>query len=206
MITEIISALLQVVVFSLIPFLVYVISRKTGNGFLAWLGLYRPQRKAMLLSLALALVFVAGGLTIALLNEHVWKIMTEPPSVTGKLRAMGFSPSSVVVLLLIAGIKTSLSEEIFFRGFVAKRLVHKLGMRTGNFLQAAIFGLVHVLLFWALTKAGAVFLLFIFAFSGLAGFLAVYINDKIGNGSIVPGWLAHALGNMTSYFLIAFVL
>lgn len=206
MITELISALLQVIVFSLIPFLVYIIGHKTVTGFFRWIGLYRPTGKALLLSVALALVFVAGGITVALLNEQVWQIMSSPPSVTGKLRQMGMTPSAIATLLLIAWIKTSLSEEIFFRGFVAKRLVHKLGMKTGNLLQALIFALVHVLLFWALTKAGIAFLVFIFALSGLGAWLAVFINDKIGNGSIIPGWIAHALGNSISYFVIAFML
>ncbi|WP_156138344.1 hypothetical protein [Sphingobacterium sp. T2] len=33
-----------------------------------------------------------------------------------------------------------------------------------------------------------------------------YIKEKKGNGSIIPGWVAHGLGNFVTYFTIAFVL
>jgi membrane protease YdiL (CAAX protease family) len=206
MLNEIISAVLQILVFTLIPFVVYLITRRRFQGFFEYIGLKPTTRKALFLAVVTSLLFVAGGMTLAFLNEQVREVMINPPSITGKIREMGLHPASVMILIVIAWFKTSLSEEILFRGFIAKRLVGWLGFLWGNILQAAVFALLHLVLFWALSKAGIGFLLFIFFFSGAAGFLVEYINEKYGAGSIIPGWIAHALGNTISYSVIAFVL
>jgi membrane protease YdiL (CAAX protease family) len=132
--------------------------------------------------------------------------MLDPNSVTGRLRAMGFTLPTVLTLLVIALFKTALSEEIFFRGFLGKQLINKLGFTTGNIVQAVIFGLVHLLLLWQLTNAPMFAVIFIFFFSTLAGWTIGYIKVKYANGSIVPGWIAHGVGNTISYSIIAFVL
>jgi len=49
--------------------------------------------------------------------------------------------------LIIAWLKTSLAEEIFFRGFIGKRLIDRLGFLRGNGLQSVIFAAVHVAIF-----------------------------------------------------------
>lgn len=206
MINEVISAALQVILFSLIPFLVYLIQRKSAKGFFKYIGLYPPTRESVCHSLLASLIFVLGGVVVILLNADVREIMITPPSVTGKLRVLGLGVESVLVLLVIAGIKTSLSEEILFRGFIAKRFVKNFGLQWGNFLQALVFALIHGVLFWLLTKAGIAFVIFIVLFSGSAGYVIGVINERKGNGSIVPGWIAHGLGNALSYFIIAFLI
>ena len=133
-------------------------------------------------------------------------MVLNPPSVTGKLREMPLGLISISVLLIIALLKTSLSEEIFFRGFLAKRLVRVMGFKWGNILQALIFGIIHLVLFRQLTKSTTFALAFIFVFSTTAGWVIGFIKEKQGNGSIVPGWIAHGLGNTISYFAIAYVL
>lgn len=49
-------------------------------------------------------------------------------------------------------------------------------------------------------------LIFIFLLSGIEGYTTGYIKETIGNGSIIPSWIAHRLGNMISYVIIGFVL
>ncbi|MEM9235012.1 MAG: CPBP family intramembrane glutamic endopeptidase, partial [Pseudomonadota bacterium] len=104
--------------------------------------------------------------------------------------------------------KTALSEEIFFRGLIAKRLINGFGFWTGNTLHALLFGGIHMLIF--VVPGGPEFtpllgatILFL---PGLAGWLMAYANERLGNGSIGPGWLIHALGNAISYPILAFVL
>lgn len=77
--------------------------------------------------------------------------MIDPDSITGKFRIMGFEMQSVLILLMIALLKTSFTEEILFRGFIAKRLVSVLGFQKGNLLQAAIFAAIHSALFATIT-------------------------------------------------------
>jgi uncharacterized protein len=203
---HIISALLQIVVFALLPFVVYLIKTKSGKGFFDYIGLKRSTKKAYYLSVFGSLFFVFGGVGMAVLNSDIRELLTTPPTVTGQLKQMGLNPGSILILLIVALFKTSLSEEIFFRGFVAKRLMDKFGYQSGNILQALFFAIIHVVLFWALTKSGIIFLSFIFLLSGTAGYLTGYLKEKVGNGSILPGWLAHGLGNTLSYFIIAFVI
>jgi len=119
---------------------------------------------------------------------------------------MGFNATTVATLLLIALFKTSFSEEILFRGFIAKQLINTLGFTTGNIFQAVIFGSLHLALFWLLTQPSFFPLTFIFVFSSFAGWSIGYIKEKFANGSIVPGWFAHGLGNTLSYFIIAFII
>lgn len=203
---ELISAVLQLIAFSLVPFVVFLFRKDKSVSFLRYIGLYGTSSRAMLLVIAACLLTVSGGIGLVLVNEGMREAVTAPASVTGKLRMMGLSSSSVIMLLLIAWIKTSLSEEIFFRGFVAKRLIAWLGFNTGNVIQSAIFGLVHFALFWKLSHAGFASLTVIFFFSTLAGWTLGYIKEKIANGSVIPGWVAHGLGNTISYFVIAYVI
>lgn len=126
-------------------------------------------------------------------------------SVTGMFRQMSLNFNTVVILLIVAVVKTSLAEEIFFRGFVAKRLIAALGFVKGNFLQATIFGLVHSLLFAPVLK-NIFLLLLVFSYPFAAAYFIGYLNEKMGNGSILPGWVMHGLANVLAYAIIGFVI
>jgi uncharacterized protein len=114
--------------------------------------------------------------------------------------------TSVTLLLIVALFKTSFAEEILFRGFIARRLIHILGFSVGNLIQSLVFGVLHLLLFWLLIKTTLTALIFIFIFSSFAGWTIGFIKEKYAKGSIIPGWVAHGLGNSLSYFIIAFIL
>ncbi|MBN8694596.1 MAG: CPBP family intramembrane metalloprotease [Bacteroidetes bacterium] len=206
LISEIISAILQILVFTLIPFIVYLIIHKTSRGFLAYIGLVKTTKKAILLSVAISFVFIAGTLVLVLTNENTKAVMTNPPSVTGKLHQMGLSSITMLSLFIIACFKTSFAEEIFFRGFVAKRLMKRFGYLIGNITQSLIFAVLHLVLFAAMTNSSVGFLLYIFLISGIGAYLIGLVKEKYGEGSIIPGWIAHGLGNTISYFIIAFVI
>jgi uncharacterized protein len=203
---ELISALLQVAVFTLIPFVFFLFRKDKSVTFIRYIGLYQAPQRSVIYAVATSLLFLVGALTFVLLDEGVRAAVFAPNSVTGKLRLMGLSGSSIVILLIIALLKTSLSEEILFRGFIAKRLVKGIGFKQGNILQSLIFGIIHLVLFWQFTNTSLAPLMGIFVFSTAAGWTVGYIKEKYGNGSIIPGWIAHGLGNAISYFLIAFVI
>lgn len=201
MVNVLISAILQILVFTSIPFLVYVIRKKTTKGFLKYIGLKKSTRKANLLALLVMVLLVAPLLLLVFTNEEFKGIMTNPESVTGKIKQIGLNVEGIITILIAAILKTSLSEEIFFRGFLAKRLISVTNFQIGNILQAVVFGIVHTLLFMTITE-NVLFLVVIFIFPTVGAYLKTYINEKIANGSIIPGWIAHGTANLISYSAI----
>ena len=206
MLNEILSTIFQLLVVVLIPFLFYVIKYKTVVGFFSYIGLKGTTKKANLLALIALLAVLASSLGILFLKSDLKESLTSQYSVVGKLKQMGLNTASVTLLLIIALFRTSLSEEIFFRGFIAKRLTNRLGFQMGNLVQAAIFGLMHLLMVFMLSRLTALLLVFAFVVSGITAYIINYIKEKVGNDSIIPGWIAHGLGNVITYYLLAFVL
>ena len=205
MLNETLSAILQILGFALIPFVVYLLKAKSIKGFLCYIGLIKANKKAYVLAVLISLFFAAPVLMLTLTNPDFKEIMLDPNSITGKFRAMGFDIKSMYILIIVAVFKTSFAEEILFRGFIAKRLISLIGYLKGNLLQAAIFGVFHTILFASVTK-DIVSLIVIFFIPSIAAYLAVYLNEKIANGSIIPGWISHALANLLAYGLIGFMI
>ena len=118
-ISDIISAILQVIAFTLIPFIFFLFRKDKSVTFFKYIGLYKPTTKSIVLVLVVILISITSMISLALVNDGIKQAMFSPASVTGKFRAMGFNSVTVISLLIMALIKTSLSEEIFFRGFLA---------------------------------------------------------------------------------------
>lgn len=204
MISLALSAALPLLVFTAVPFAAYLATRRRARGFRAYVGLYRPERRTLWYAAAVAAVFT--GVMLLIRAAHLDDLAAGPNTVPGRLRPLGSSATAFVALAPYAVVQTSLSEELLLRGFLAKRLAGALGFRTGNLLQAALFGALHLLLFAG--PAGAAFTwaraAFIVASTGAAGWLLGAVNERRGNGSILPSWLAHAATNLTAYGVLAF--
>jgi membrane protease YdiL (CAAX protease family) len=125
-------------------------------------------------------------------------------SATSKFSGLKFIGLPSVLVYAFLG--TALSEEIFFRGFLAKRLINKLGFRTGNLIQGILFGLIHVVFMLLANISGTIILIIIGVFTGLIGWFMGYINEKMANGSILPGWIIHGFANTFSSIISLFSL
>ncbi len=205
MLNEAIGAILQVIAFSLIPLLVYLVQNKKTQGFLENIGLYGSNANANFYAFLTSLVFLVPMIIMTMVNSDFREIMFDPMSITGKIRLMGFGTEAVGTILIIALIKTALAEEIFFRGFLAKRLIRTLGFPVGNWIHAIIFGLIHAALFATITS-NILFLAVIFVFPTIGAYLMAYLNEKMAEGSIMPGWISHACANVLSYSIVGFLL
>lgn len=205
MINELIGTVLQVLVFSLIPFIVYAIKKKTAKGFFEYVGLKQSTRKANLLAVVACLLFATPPLLLTFISDDFKEIMFDPSSVTGKYRQMEFGFEPLIILLAMAIFKTALAEEILFRGFVAKRLISLLGFVKGNLIQSFIFGIIHTAVFTLATN-NLLFLITIFIIPAAGSYVSVYLNEKLARGSIIPGWISHALANILAYGLVGFVM
>lgn len=199
------STILQLLVFTLIPFIVYVIQQRKIRGFLNYIGLKASTRKANILALAVSLLFAFPAIVLTFLSETFRELLIDPATISGHFRAMGFSTATLLMIALTAIFKTALTEEILFRGFLAKRLMAWLGYTWGNIAQALVFGLIHLAVFMAISDDWF-FPIVIFVFSGLGAYISAYLNEKLADGSIIPGWISHALANLLSYSAVAFVL
>nr|GFB63490.1 hypothetical protein [Tanacetum cinerariifolium] len=203
--TELISTLVQLAVFALLPLLVFVAQRRTTKGFGRYLGLYRAPARANALALLASLVLAGFTLGATLASPAIKSVMLDPHSITGQLHLLGVGPTSVALLLLTALGKTALAEEILFRGFVAKRLIAAWGFEVGNLAQAVLFGALHLGLFWTLTNSPLV-LGFVFCGPAIGAAVAGYLNERLAGGSIVPGWISHGVANLVSYAVVGLLL
>ena len=112
---------------------------------------------------------------------------------------------SILSIILYAFVQTALSEEIFFRGFLSKRLIHKFNYMMGNVIQATLFGLTHTLMLLS-QNVDQWMLIFVGVMTGCIGYTLCYIDEKLANGSILPSWIIHGLTNVGSTLLLIFVL
>lgn len=204
--TAAITAFLQVLVFSAVPFLVYLVRRRTSRGFMRYVGLYAPDRRTLLWATFLVLL-VTPLMLWAFSTPGLREMAVGPATTAGLLRSLGASGESFFLLLLYAWVQTALAEEILFRGFIAQRLIERLGFALGNLVQALFFGLLHLGLFLALSGQTLTLLrsgMLILAPTAM-GWALGYIKIKLGNGSILPGWWAHGLANFIAFSVMAFV-
>ena len=80
----------------------------------------------------------------------------------------GQGGKALIPALIYAFLQTSLSEEIFFKGFLTKRFVNKFGFQIGNGLQSLLFGLMHgAMLISSSGLLGASLVTFIYMHCGL---------------------------------------
>jgi len=203
---EAINTVIQLVIVLIFCGAVWAIFGRKQSGFRQYLGLTVPTGGSMAVACIVLLVWSVATAFVFTRPELVAGA-TADNTVAGQLKRQGFSAEIVGVILLAALIKTGLTEEIFFRGLIGKRLINLTGFWVGNTLQAIVFGAIHLIIF--VVPGGPEFSLslaaMLFGLPGLAGWMMGYVNEKVGNGSIAPGWLIHALGNATTYPVLAFL-
>lgn len=185
-----VSSILQVIVFLLIPFIWWLITARKSQNFFAWLGWRKPESKnpARLWSLAVGVFVLFGFVGVWLLPLMAGK------DATSEFQGLGVAGLLPVVIFALA--KTAFAEESLFRGFLLKRVAAKFGFAAGNTVQAVVFGLLHALPFGAM--AGPLAGLAAGLFSALIGAAMGYLNEREAGGSILPGWIIHAASNLVS--------
>lgn len=194
LLTSIISALAQVVLFTMLPLIFYFIKTSKFKGFFKYIGFTKPEKRTVFYALIIAFLYfgisyiVYRGMGIL----DTLKTMKLPGSVVHHL---GFSIQAVFIILINSIIATAMSEEILFRGFLGKRFIRYMGFFYGNLLQSILFGLIHGILVWSIlidiSKITSVILL-----TGTIAYVMGCLNEKWGNGSIIPGIITHSIANV----------
>jgi membrane protease YdiL (CAAX protease family) len=187
----IINAFTQLALFSAIPFLCWLVFYRKKEKFFSWIGFKKPVIKSKHVFVLLSSLF----LLVSIISNFLPTIVERSQTATGQLQGVGLA---ILIQSLVFGfIQTGASEEILFRGFLAKRFIKFFGFSFGNLLQSALFGLIHVLLaFLVFSSIDIRQGLLLFIIPCIAGWLFGYINEKQSGGSIVPSWLLHSIGNV----------
>jgi membrane protease YdiL (CAAX protease family) len=194
MLSNFINALVQVALFSLIPFIWWLVTARKNENFFHWIGLKRP----VLSNARLFAIVVLAYAVVTVLSQALNGVLFNR-SVTASAQFSEFSVSQLVNGLVYGLVQTGLAEEILFRGFLMKRLGKQFGFAIGNALQALIFGLLHGVLFYTVGGVSMLGVVIITVVSAAGGWLFGYVNEKLSGGSIMPSYLMHGLGN----FLVA---
>lgn len=202
------DTLFTLFVLSLIPGLVYLIQQRTLRGFATYLGLRKPDAKACGIALAVSLVVsgapaILEGLGLWPELEALAQFKSSEYTTGNQLLATGATGAPLLLAALLKGVvQTALLEEIFFRGFLAKRLIAWLGSTWGNLAQALVFAAPHAAMPFLIGVQEPWLLAAVFGVKvGIMAWVMGYLNEQVGQGSIVPGWIIHGVGNAIAYTL-----
>ena len=184
-----ISSFVQLGIALLIPAIWWAVTTKRRLEFATWIGLYVPTwnvgpvQRVSQKQLGIALVcWAAVSLASLRIASSVWGALATS-------RFMGAGLLAVVPILLYAFIQTGLAEELFFRGFLAKRLCASFGFSLGNAIQATVFALLHLLLF--INYLPALSLVAITVLTGINGWIMGWLNEQAAGGSVIPTTMHH---------------
>jgi len=193
-----VSSIAQIILFSIIPFVWWLICGRKEHNFLGWLGLKRPVIRNKIKCI---ITFLAA-LIILLIPSFIIIPLFIDKSAMATSQFSGEGISALIPALIYAFLQTGFSEELFFRGFLTKRLIHKFGFLAGNTVQGLLFGLVHGIMF--ISKAGLLGTVIIITLTGTVGFLMGFLNEKQSNGSIFSSWLLHGCANTLASVIAMF--
>lgn len=198
LLNQITSAVLQLLIFSSVPFVWYIFTHRGIGGFFKWLGIRTAPNPPLKIMFCILI-----GFFVVLFLPYMWLYHSGNLNYQGftvdAFRQSGWSIETCSVILIWAVLQTSLSEEIMFRGFLCKRFCKKFGERIGNILQALIFGLAHIS---ALPDKNILAIFVIVLLTGGIGYALGWLSLKKVQGSILYGWAIHATVNILSPIIV----
>ena len=190
-----VSSILQIISFTIIPFIWWFVTSRKQQKFTHWIGLKRIEggKKTLTAIIMLSVVFLFSGVLTLYAIRGIETAASE---------FAGLGVAAVPAIVIYAAFNTALPEELLFRGFLLKRLANKFGFNIGNFIQALLFGLLHGVMFFSLVGVAKTILIIVF--TGAIAWFMGYVNEKNSNGAIIPSWIIHTISNLFSGICAAF--
>ena len=188
---ELTGAVFQLVLFSLIPLIWWLITARKKENFFEWIGLKKIVHEKKIGNTLLITVLATVGYAVL---TFLCITMVSDGITTAGSQFAGKGIIAIPAALAYGYIRTGLSEEIVFRGFLLKRTMNKFGFGASNLLQAILFGLLHGIPFGLATHNIAVTVL-LTILPGAFGWFQGWLNEKRCGGSIVSSWLLHGTMN-----------
>lgn len=195
-ISKLMNGIMELLIVSIIPFITWLIWSRKKVGFFDWIGLKKVEsqkkRRLLLTILGISLLFLLFSIVVL-----SWFDSSQTATAAFSGKGMGALPAIMAYAIL----GTALPEEIFFRGFLLKRMQGKLGFLGANLVQSLLFGLIHALMFIQLTGYLKAFA--IMAFISLIAYVFGAINEKKAGGSILPSVFIQAFANTAAGLCLA---
>ena len=206
-ISSITTTIVNLIVFSLLPIIWWFFRHRKEEGFFRWIGFFKPQLKSkwwVLLIFAILYYFFYNFDFTQFVSPETLEYIENSASVSANVFE-GIGVAAILPAFIENFIANGVAEEILYRGFLCKRLISKIGLVKGIILQAVLFGLMHNILYiLAGLDVGLWYHILTFIFTGMGALLLGWLNEKIFNGSIIPGILLHGAGNFIASLLVAF--
>ena len=188
LINEVISSVVQVLLFSLIPFITWLLTARKKESFFSWIGLKKfssSKKECVKFAIgSLIICEIVGLIVYIFILKADWN-----QSTSAGLGIVGI-PSAIINSF----VHTAFSEEILFRGFIQKRLQKILSFKIATIIQAVLFGLAHIVLI--MDRLNFVEAVVLALYPIIPGILLAYTNEKKADGSIIPSWLMHGFMNI----------
>lgn len=195
-INQVLNAVIQIVLFAVIPFLWWLVSARKKESFWSWIGLKKVKAE----SDSKFLLLLAGScLACFVLGQAAIWMRGDLEAADSAYKGMGVS--AIPSILVYAFGQTAFSEELLFRGFLMKRLQAKWGFHIAVMIQAVIFGVLHLLMVWG--QADFMAGMIIVVYPMVVAVLLSWINEKKADGSIYPSWIIHGVLNSVEGILQA---
>ena len=197
--SKLMSGIMELLIVSVIPFITWLIWSRKKVGFFDWIGLKKvqTQQKGRLVQ-----TIFGFTLLFTLFSIVVFSWFDSSQTATADFSGKGIGALPAILAYAILG--TALPEEIFFRGFLLKRMQGKLGFLGANLVQSLLFGLIHALMFIQIIGYLKAFVILVFI--SLIAYVFGAINEIKASGSILPSVFIHALANTVVGLLFAFSL
>jgi uncharacterized protein len=196
LVSALVSTLIQVGIVFLLALAAWLIARRRQE-FRPFVGLVAAPLRVLLIGIAIGLASA-----VLLLSLPGMEAMAGGQGSVAAELSGGTVVETAMLVAMAALLKTSFSEELLFRGVIGKRLISWLGFQAGNAIQAVLFGAVHLLLLLIPTATVPAVAMLV-AFTTIMGWVNGWLNERLGGGSILPGWAVHGAANLLAYSLIA---
>lgn len=197
--SQIVGIVLQVGLVVVLAAALWALFGRKKCSFRAYVGLIAAPWQTILFAAA-----VGVALPVLVLAIPSFRAMASgADTVVGSTVAQLGPAGAIPILLLLAIFKTAFAEELLFRGIIGKRLIAWLGFNAGNAIQALLFAAVHLLIFTVSARPDLVSGIAFIGLVTLTGWVNGWLNERRGDGSILPGWTAHAIANSITYLFVA---
>lgn len=213
---QFITALIQVGTVLGLSLIVYGIHwilslRKLGRpSFFQYIGIQSAKaqldRKFLMIWIVLIVFAVLSTYIEFQYSANFRQMLMNQSSPYAKILKDGFNIQSFILALIYCFIMASGSEEILFRGLIARRFFSSINFFKANIIQALIFWLMHLVIVGLITGNWISYIQLVACVTSFGmGLVLGYVNFRIGGKSILPSWILHGSANFFTFLTLAFV-